>query len=102
MAYPQTATPSSNAAAGSMGVTPTTLSVAVRDVRIRLARDDIHAALGPVSRHSEAALLSLEFDDDNGLEHHLRHVVGGVRSAALRYRELKALLSPPAPTEAAA
>jgi hypothetical protein len=50
----------------------TGLSVAVRDVRIRLAREDIYAALGPVSRHSEAALLCLEVDDDAGLEHHLR------------------------------
>jgi hypothetical protein len=80
---------------------PTTLSVAVRECRIRLARDDIHAALGPVSHHSEAARLCLELDDDGGLEHHLRHVVDGVRSAAQTYRELKDLLSLPAPTEAA-
>src|ERR1700733_11623957 len=76
----------------------TGLSVAVRDVRIRLARNDIYDALCPVSRHSEAALLSLELDDDEGVEHHLRHIVDGIRSAALRYRELKALLSRPAPT----
>ena len=78
------------------------LSVAVRECRIRLSRDDIHAALGPVSRHSEAARLCLELDDDEGLEHHLRRVVDGVRLAAQTYRELKDLLSLPAPTEAAA
>jgi hypothetical protein len=69
----------------------TGLSVAVRDVRIRLARNDIHATLGPVSRHSEAARLCLELDDDEGLKHHLRQVVDSVRSAALKYRELKDL-----------
>ena len=74
------------------------MSVAVRDVRIRLARDDIHAALRPVSRHSEAARLSLELDDDEGLEHHLRRVIDGVRLAAQKYRELKDLLLSPAPT----
>jgi hypothetical protein len=71
----------------------TELSVAVRECRIRLSRDDIHAALGPVSRHSEAARLCLELDDDEGLEHHLRRVVCGVRLAALKYRELEGLLS---------
>jgi hypothetical protein len=80
----------------------TTLPAAVRDLRIRLARDDIHAALGPVSRHCEAARFSLELDDDEGLEHHLRRVVDDVRSAALKYRELKDLLSLPAQTEVAA
>ena len=78
-----------------MSAAPITLSVAVRDVRIRAARDDIHGALGSVSRHSEAALLSLELDDDAGLEHHLRRVVDGVRLAALKYRELRDLLSSP-------
>jgi hypothetical protein len=72
---------------------PTTLSVAVRECRIRVARDDIHAALGPVSRHSEAARLCLELDDDNGLEYHLRHVVDSVREAHRRHRELKDLVS---------
>ena len=89
--------PGIDAAAGSMGTTPATLLVAVREVKVRLARDDIHAALGPVSRHSEAARLCLELDDDGGLEHHLRHVVDGIRSAALKYRELRNLLSAPAP-----
>jgi hypothetical protein len=70
-----------------------TLSIPVRDVRIRLARDDIHMALSPVSRHSEAAMLCLELDDDDGLEHHLRHVVDGVRLAALKHRELRSHLS---------
>jgi hypothetical protein len=74
------------------------LSTAVREVRVRLARDDVYAALGPVSRHSEAARLCLELDDDQGLEHHLRHVVDGVRSAALKYRELTSLSSSPGPT----
>jgi hypothetical protein len=76
-----------------------TLSVAVREVRVRVARDDIHAALGPVSRHSEAARLSLELDDDKGLEHHLRRVVDGVRLAARKHRELTGLLSSSAPIE---
>jgi hypothetical protein len=48
------------------------LSVSVRDVGIRLARNDIYDALCPVSRHAEAALLCIEADDDDGLEHHLR------------------------------
>jgi hypothetical protein len=73
---------------------PTTLSGAVREVRVRLARDDIYAALGPVSRHSEAARLCLELDDDEGLEHHFKHVVEEVRRAAQKHRELKTLLSP--------
>jgi hypothetical protein len=81
-----------------MNVVPQTLSVAVREVRIRLARDDIYSALGPVSRHAEAALFCLELDDDEGLEHHFRHVVDGVRKAALKRRELKDLL--PSPAEA--
>jgi hypothetical protein len=80
---------------------PAALSIAVREVRVRLARDDVYAALGPVSRHSEAARLCLELDDDQGLEHHLRHVVDGVRSAALKYRELTSLLSSPGPTAVA-
>ena len=41
------------------------LSVSVRDVRIRLARNDIYDALCPVSRHAEAALLCIEADDDS-------------------------------------
>lgn len=73
----------------------TTLSVAVRECRIRLARDDIYAALGPVSRHSEAARLSLELDDDSGLEHHLHHIADCVRSAVRKHRELRAHLSLP-------
>jgi hypothetical protein len=48
------------------------LAVTVRECRIRLSRDDIRAALGPVSRHSEAARLCLELDDDEDLEHDLR------------------------------
>jgi hypothetical protein len=80
-----------------MSSPPTTLSAAVRDVRIRLARDDIYDALGPVSRHSEAAILCLELDDDEGLEHHLRRVVGGVRKAAQKYQELQVLVSAPTP-----
>ena len=70
-----------------------TLSAAVRECRIRVARDDIYAALGPVSRHSEAARLSLELDDDAGLEHHLHHVVDCVRLAARKHRELSQLSS---------
>jgi hypothetical protein len=77
------------------------LSVAVRDARIQLARDDIHAALRPVSRHSEAARLCLELDDDDGLEHHLRHVVDGVRQAAEKHRELRGHLSSLAAPETA-
>jgi hypothetical protein len=99
---PEAASPRSDAAARPMSVPPTTLSAAVREVRIQLARDDIHAALGPVSRHSDAARLCLELDDDDGLKHHLRRVIDDVRSAALKYRELKDLLSLPAQTGAAA
>lgn len=73
-----------------------TLSAAVRETRVQLARDDIHAALGPVSRHSDAARLSLEVDDDQGAAHHLRHVVDGVRAAAQKHRELRDLLASPA------
>jgi hypothetical protein len=80
-----------------MSSPPTTLSAEVRDVRIRLARDDIHAALGQVSRHREAARLCLELDDDEGLEHHLRRVVEGVRKAAQKYQELRVLLPVPTP-----
>lgn len=69
------------------------LSIAVRECRIRVARDDIHSALGPVSRHTEAALLSLELDDDEGLAHHLRHVVDGVNAAARVHRDLRRYLS---------
>jgi hypothetical protein len=71
----------------------TGLSAAMREVRIRLARDDIHSALGPVSRHTEAARLSLEIDDDVGLEHHLRRAVDDVRRAAQKHRELRTLLA---------
>jgi hypothetical protein len=98
----EAANPGSDAVAYSTDVPPTSLSVAVHEVRIRLSRDDIYTALGPVSRHAEAALICLQLDDDEGLEHHLRRVVDGVRQAALKYRELKDLLSLPAPTEAAA
>ena len=92
------ATSPGSVTACSIGSTPATLSAALRECRIRVARDDIHAALGPVSRHSDAAMLCLELDDDKGLEHHLRRVVDGVRSAARTYRDLRALLSSPAPT----
>jgi hypothetical protein len=70
-----------------------TLSVAVRECRIQVARDDIYAALGPVSRHSEAARLCLELDDDEGLAHHLKRVVDGARTAQQKHRDLKALIS---------
>jgi hypothetical protein len=75
-----------------MSAPPTTLSAAVHECRIRVARDDIYAALGPVSRHSEAARLSLELDDYAGLEHHLHHVIDCVRLAARRHRDLRAHL----------
>jgi hypothetical protein len=71
------------------------LSVSVRDVRIRLARNDIYDALCPVSRQAEAALLCIEADDDDGLEHHLRRVVNDVRKAAQKHKELRALLAEP-------
>jgi hypothetical protein len=73
----------------------TGLSVAVRDVRIRLARNDVYDALGPVSRYAECALYCLELDDDEGLELHLRRVVDSVRKAAGKHRELRVLLSEP-------
>jgi hypothetical protein len=72
------------------------LPTAVRDVRIRLARNEIHAALRPVSRHVECALDCLELDDDVGLQHHLGHVVDAVRNAARRHKELRSLLAAPA------
>jgi hypothetical protein len=71
------------------------LSVAVREVRIRLARNDIYDALCPVSCHAEAALLCIEAADDDGLEHHLRRVVDDVRKAAQKHKELRALLAEP-------
>jgi hypothetical protein len=71
------------------------LSIPIRDVRIRLARNEIHDALRPVSRHAECALDCLELDDDRGLEHHLRRVVDDVRKAAQKHKELRALLSEP-------
>jgi hypothetical protein len=78
------------------------LSVAMREVRIRLARDDIFDALGPVANHSDAARHSLMVDDDEGLEHHLRHAVEGVRLAAQKYRELRGhLASIPVTSDAA-
>ena len=73
----------------------TGLSDAVRDVRIRLALDDIWHSLCPVSRHAEAALLCIEVSDDDGLEHHLRRVVDDVRKAAQKHKELRALLAEP-------
>ena len=84
-----------------MSPPPTTLSVAVRECRIRVARDDIYTALGPVSCHSEAARLSLQLDDDEDLEHHLRHVVDCVRQAARKHRELRDLLLSSAKTPSA-
>jgi hypothetical protein len=74
------------------------LSVPVRDVRIRLARNDIYDALCPVSRHAEAALLCIEADDDDGLVHHLRRVVDDVRKAAQKHKELRTLLAQPGQT----
>jgi hypothetical protein len=73
----------------------TGLSVAVRDVRIRCSRNDIYDAVCPVSRHAEAALLCIEANDDDGLEHHLRRVVDDVRKAAQKHKELRALLAEP-------
>jgi hypothetical protein len=70
----------------------TGLSAAVRDVRIRLARNSIYDAICPVSRHSEAALLCLEANDDDGLEHHLRRVVDDMRKAVQNHKELRTLL----------
>jgi hypothetical protein len=71
----------------------TGLSVAIRDVQIRLAREDIYSALCPVSHDSEAALLCIENDDDEGLEHDLRRAVDGVRRAGQKHKELRGLLS---------
>jgi hypothetical protein len=78
----------------------TGLSVSVRDLRVRLALDDIWHAVAPVSRHSDATMLCLELEDFAGLEHHLRLVVGGVRKAAQKHRELIGLLSSRARTKA--
>jgi hypothetical protein len=65
------------------------LSVAVRECRKRVALDDIWHALSPVSRHSDAAMLCLELEDIDGIEHHLRRVVDGARTAAKKFGELK-------------
>jgi hypothetical protein len=65
------------------------LSSAVRECRRRVALDDIWQALAPVSRHSDAALLCLELEDVDGLEHHLQRVVDGVRAAGKKFGELK-------------
>jgi hypothetical protein len=72
-----------------MSISPVTLSDAVRECRRRVALDDIWHALTPVSRHSDAAMLCLELEDINGLNHHLGHVVDGVRAAAKKFTELK-------------
>ena len=74
---------------------PSGLSVAVRECRKRAALDDIWRALSPVSRDAEAALLCIENDDDYGLQHHLGRIVGDVRKAAMKHKELRALLSEP-------
>lgn len=63
----------------------------VRDLRVRLARDDIYAALRAVPGHGEAALIGL-IEEDAGLFHHLGIMVAGVRKAATKCRELKALI----------
>jgi hypothetical protein len=72
-----------------MSTPPPTLSDAVRECRRRVALDDIWQALSPVSRHSEAAMLCLELEDIEGLNHHLQRVVDGVRAAAKKFAELK-------------
>jgi hypothetical protein len=72
-----------------MSTPPATLSDAVRECRRRLALDDIWHALTPVSRHSDAAMLCLELEDIDGLNHHLARVVDGVRAAAKKFTELK-------------
>ena len=78
----------------------TGLSPAMREVRVRNARDDIYLALGPVSRLSEASRLCLELDDDVSLNRHFEHLVECMRHAVVKHRELKALQSSP-PVEAA-
>jgi hypothetical protein len=73
----------------------TGLSAAVRQVRIRNARDDMWRALAPVSHHVQAALLCLEIDDDDGCEHHFRHAYDSFRAAARKRLELRSLLASP-------
>jgi hypothetical protein len=73
----------------------TGLSAAVREVRIRNARDDMWRALAPVSHHVQAAILCLEIDDDDGCEHHFRHAYDSFRQAAHKRLELRGLLSSP-------
>ena len=72
-----------------MSTPPPTLSDAVRECRRRVALDDIWQALSPVSRHSDAAMLCLELEDIDGLNHHLGRVVDRVRAAAKKFTELK-------------
>jgi len=75
------------------------LSPSMREVRIRLARDNIYSALGPASHHAQAACLCLEIEDDVGLEHHMLGFIAEAQKAAEKRRELKALLaSPPVAT----
>jgi hypothetical protein len=73
----------------------TGLSVAVREVRIRNAREGMWRALAPVSHHVQAAILCLEIDDDDGCEHHFRHAYDAFRQAAHKRLELRGLLSSP-------
>jgi hypothetical protein len=63
-----------------------------RELRVRLARDDIYAALRGVPGHGEAAVICLMEDDDAGLFHHLGIVVAAVRRAAAQARELRGLI----------
>jgi hypothetical protein len=72
-----------------MTTPPAIFSDAVRECRRRVALDDIWQALSPVSRHSDAAMLCLELEDIDGLNHHLGRVVDGVRTAAKKFAELK-------------
>jgi hypothetical protein len=71
------------------------LSSAVRELRLRLAREDIYAAIWPVVRDAKSTLNCLENTDDDGLTHHLRRVVDLVKEAGRKHRELRLLLASP-------
>jgi hypothetical protein len=80
----------------------TGLSPAMREVRIRLARDEMYAALATASQHALAGCLTLEIDDDVLTEQHLVKFIAAAQKVAEKRRELRALLASPAMPPSAA
>ena len=58
--------------------------------RKTLIRDFIAEALTSAARDLDAALLSVENDDDVGTVHHFRRLLAAVKHAAQGYKELAA------------